>query len=377
MENNKKSLLLVICILIAILGAGILVYYLTANNNSVIINASNVSADIEETSFDSSDEYYITLSESITISKSGVYYISGSLGDGSITINTNGSVKLVLNDVSITSSNGPAINVENASVLYVESSGFNSLSATVSDEANGTIYSTCDIVLLGSGSLTIKSNMSGIKSKGNILIENGTYEINTTEDGIHSNDSVKITGGTINIKSSDDGIHANDVLEINDGKISVNAAEGLEATYVKINGGTINISASDDGINAAQKSDDYTPTVEINGGYITITMGQGDTDGVDSNGNIIINGGTISVTGQSTFDYDGTGTINGGTVICNGEKVSTLPNQFGGQMGGGMQGGQQMTPPNQNGTQGGGQMTPPDQSNNQQTRTRSSKQNNV
>ena len=57
-------------------------------------------------------------------------------------------------------------------------------------------------------------------------------------------------------------------------------------------------------------------------------MGQGDTDAVDSNGDIIINGGTINVTGQSTFDYDGTGTINGGTVICNGEKVTTLPNQM-------------------------------------------------
>ncbi|MBO7519779.1 MAG: hypothetical protein J6T73_03285, partial [Clostridia bacterium] len=64
-------------------------------------------------------------------------------------------------------------------------------------------------------------------------------------------------------------------------------------------------------------------------------MGQGDTDGVDSNGDIIINGGTLDVTGNSTFDYDGTGVINGGTVIVNGTKVTTLPNQF---MGGGMGG---------------------------------------
>ena len=76
--------------------------------------------------------------------------------------------------------------------------------------------------------------------------------------------------------------------------------------------------------------------IEINGGNITIKMGQGDTDGVDSNGDIIINGGTINVTGQSTFDYDGTGKINGGTVICNGQEVTTLPNQF---MGGEGQGG--------------------------------------
>ena len=125
------------------------------------------------------------------------------------------------------------------------------------------------------------------------------------------------------------------MIEIKNGTFNITAAEGIEATYVKINDGKINISASDDGINAGNKSDKYSVKIEINGGDITINMGQGDTDGVDSNGDIIINGGTISVTGQSTFDYDGTGTINGGTVICNGEEVTTLPNQF---MGGGMKG---------------------------------------
>lgn len=72
-------------------------------------------------------------------------------------------------------------------------------------------------------------------------------------------------------------------------------------------------------------------------------------DGIVSKGDIIINGGKISVTGQSTFDYDGTGTINGGTVICNGEEVTTLPNQF---MGGGMKGGN-FKPMNQDGEQEG------------------------
>ena len=142
--------------------------------------------------------------------------------------------------------------------------------------------------------------------------------------------------GEFTIVSKDDGIHADGMIEINGGTYKVTAAEGIEATYVKINDGTINIEASDDGINAGNKSSKYSVKIEINGGNITVKMGQGDTDGVDSNGDIIINGGTISVTGQSTFDYDGTGTINGGTVICNGEQVTTLPNQF---MGGGMRGG--------------------------------------
>ena len=117
--------------------------------------------------------------------------------------------------------------------------------------------------------------------------------------------------------------------------MNIAACEGIEATYVLISGGDITIAASDDGINAARKSSAYTPTAEITGGTVTITMGAGDTDGIDSNGNIIITGGTISVSGNSSFDYDGTATFTGGTVYVNGQQVTTLTNQM---MGGGMGG---------------------------------------
>ena len=68
---------------------------------------------------------------------------------------------------------------------------------------------------------------------------------------------------------------------------------------------------------------------------MTIDMGQGDTDAIDSNGNLYINGGTISITAQSAFDYDGTGQLNGGTVTVNGTQITSLTNQM---MGGGMGG---------------------------------------
>ena len=69
-------------------------------------------------------------------------------------------------------------------------------------------------------------------------------------------------------------------------------------------------------------------------------MGQGDTDAIDANGNIYINGGTINITAQSAFDFDGTGELNGGTVTVNGSVITELTNQMmGGGMPGGMQGG--------------------------------------
>ena len=136
----------------------------------------------------------------------------------------------------------------------------------------------------------------------------------------------------MNINAASDGIQGTTTVQIDGGTFDITGSEGIEGTYVQINDGTINISASDDGINGSNKSSAYNTTIEINGGDITVNMGQGDTDGIDSNGDLIINGGTINITGQSACDYDGTAEKNGGTLIVNGQQVSTIPNQM---MGGG------------------------------------------
>lgn len=181
-------------------------------------------------------------------------------------------------------------------------------------------------------------SQKGIKADNNILIKDGTISVNSYDDGIHSNNTIQIDNGKITISTGDDGVHADGLIEINGGTFEISGAEGIEATYVKINDGTINISASDDGINAGNKSSNYKTTVEINGGNITIKMGAGDTDGIDSNGNLYINGGTINITGNSPFDYDGEAKYNGGTLIVNGQTTNTITNQFGG----GMQGNRNM-----------------------------------
>ena len=64
-------------------------------------------------------------------------------------------------------------------------------------------------------------------------------------------------------------------------------------------------------------------------------MGQGDTDAIDSNGNIYINGGTITITAQSPFDYDNEAKYTGGKMIINGTETTTITNQM---MGGGQGG---------------------------------------
>ena len=67
-------------------------------------------------------------------------------------------------------------------------------------------------------------------------------------------------------------------------------------------------------------------------------MGTGDTDAVDSNGDLYINGGTLTINAQSPFDYDGTAQKNGGTLIVNGSETDSITNQMMGGMGGQMGG---------------------------------------
>ena len=226
---------------------------------------------------------------------------------------------------------------------------------------DGVIFSRQDLVLNGTASLTVSSTYNGIVCKDDLKITGSTYTITATSKAIQANDSIRIAGGSFtltagtdglhaengddttegsvyisggkfSIRAGDDAIHAQTTVQIDGGEISVTAAEGIEATRILINDGVIDIQATDDGINAASKSKACSVAIVINGGSITVVMGSGDTDGIDSNGDIIVNGGTINVTGNSTFDYDGTAQFNGGTIIVNGVQVNTIPNQI---MGGG------------------------------------------
>lgn len=199
-----------------------------------------------------------------------------------------------------------------------------------------------------SGNSSKKSySTKGIKAESEINISGAAINISSTDDGIHANSDsgvletgedgkgiISISGGTITISTGDDGIHADKELNITDGYINVlTSYEGLEAITINISGGQSFVYAADDGINACTGDGSSTPLINITGGYVDVTTGSGDTDGIDSNGSYTQSGGMVLVKGGSSsgqvsgsIDVDGNITITGGTCVALGGICETPVN---------------------------------------------------
>lgn len=316
--------------------------------------------DLRQTA-DLSDAVTHTVSDGqdIHITKEGVYVLTGQAANATVYVEADkdDKVQLVLDGVNVINDNVPVIFVKTADKVFVTVQTDSSLSVTgvfnAEGSANGVIFSKTDLTLNGTAALMISSSENGVVGKDDVKITGGAFTITAASKAIVANDSIRIAdgnlnltagtdglhaenkgekedyiyigGGAITIQAGDDAIHATSVVQIDGGTILIQAGEGIEGTYVQINGGTISIQGADDGINAANKSGTYTATFEMNGGELTVAAGPGDTDGIDSNGYIFMNGGTVNITGTNAFDYDAEAKYLGGTIIVNGQQLSEIP----------------------------------------------------
>ncbi len=265
----------------------------------------------------------ITSGDDGIVGKDSVYILNGNItikstGDGIKTTNTEerGVITILDGNIDITS----------------DKDGIQSEETITIQGGNIKIYTGEGL----DGKKSIDYSMKGIKSESDITITGGTIEVIATDDAIHSNSNIIIQGGTISVQSTDDGIHADGDVTISDGSVDVvKSSEGIEGFNITIAGGDIKVKAIDDGLNA---SDGVDPNGQGNQSYIsksTLTISGGTLyvnssgDGLDSNGNIFISGGTTYVDGPTTndnsaIDYgDGSSykfEITGGTLVAVGAK---------------------------------------------------------
>lgn len=254
----------------------------------------------------------------LMIAYPGTYRLSGSL-NGQIVVDLGdftGGVYLMLDGVSVSCDDGPALYVRQADLteLYLCEGTLNSFrdgAAYVVQEgaeqkSGAAIYSADDLCIGGEGTLTAAGCAAdGIRSKDALIINSGVISVSAADDGLQGSDFIEIgggelsitaggdgvhttkghvtiTGGRLRIESGGDGVAAATELTITDGDISVTAcggpenhayltlhelsAKGLKAADISLTGGRYVLTTADDAVHG-----DYT--VAITDAAFTIASG--------------------------------------------------------------------------------------------------------
>ncbi len=297
----------------------------------------------------------------VTISAAGVYRLTGKLS-GQVVVDApeDALVVLVLDGATIHSQTNAAISVLKADdvAVHLAEGSTNALSDTTSYAAdadvNAALFSEADLTISGTGSLKVTGNGNdGITSEDDLAILSGNLTVTAVDDGLRGKDSLTVKGGTIAVTAGGDGFKADNedeetrgYLDIQAGTVSIAATsdamdavtdlvvtggevtvtrseEGFEAAQLLIAGGTVDITATDDALNATTGTGesmqaDPGAILVISGGTVTLDA---EGDGLDSNGDALIIGGTVTVYGPTrggngALDTNGSLQVSGGTLVA-------------------------------------------------------------
>ena len=286
------------------------------------------------------------------------YLLFGSSTDGSLTINSVEKVLLRLDNLTLGSTAGPAINMASDRKAVLDLVGESTLSDAAGGTHKGALQAAGKLAFQGTGTLTVGGlTKHAIQSSGRCTMNSGTVNVTTAvKDGMNVDDFL-MYGGTVNVTNPNgDGIDGDQgVVEIYGGTVNVtvtaDGSKGLKSggdmTFV---GGETTVNA-----NGTIVIDNYDPSyctaikaggrLLMTGGTVTATCASTNAGGkaVSADGDIIVSGGVMNLTANgncakyntsaSTYDSyasaclkaNGNITIGGGTVSANagGRAITT------------------------------------------------------
>ena len=252
----------------------------------------------------------------VHITQPGRYVLSGKLSRGQIAVDLgedaeddpSAAVTLVLNGADITCTVAPAV------IFY-------------------NVYECGDKDISAANIDTSRAGANVVIADGTVNNITGSYvakiykpeSVELSEDGTEVEDAKKL-------HKYDGAFYSKMSMNVDGdtGVLNINAAnEGLDTElHLTINGGKINIVSGNDGINT---NEDGVSVTTVNGGTVCIRVdgATGEGDGIDSNGYLVLNGGTVisqacSFSADAGIDSDMGIHINGGTVVATGHMLDRI-----------------------------------------------------
>lgn len=168
----------------------------------------------------------------------------------------------------------------------------------------------------------------GVKSEAKVNFASGSHYFYTADDSIASDIEINIDSGDFVFYTNDQAINSDQILNI--GKEGVkadslnihiyNSYEGIQGGVINFYDGYTYILASDDGINATS---DTLTSYSMNFYENSTVYVNASGDGIDSNGDITLDGGNLIVVGPTSngdgsLDFDGTFTYYSGNLFAVG-----------------------------------------------------------
>ncbi len=280
------------------------------------------------------------------------YNVLGSTDNGSLTLTSAQPVKIILSHASITNPGGAAVSLMAAteSELFLSSGTVTTISDASTSKGSGALYASGSLTINGTGTLVVNGyKKHGIAADATVTLKSGNVVVATAaSDGIHADDVIQ-EGGAVSIYPTGDGIDASNSITIGGGEVTVVAAsadvKGLKATNITINDGICRVTVTGDQSKAIKSSETTTlnggTTSLVAAGSVVLAESGSGVDpsyctGIKSDGNVVINGGELTITcaitnkGGKGISADGNVTINGGVVnITTAGDGATYTNESG------------------------------------------------
>ena len=280
----------------------------------------------------------------LTLTKGGNYYITGSCGDGKIIVDSDDTenVRLVLDNVNLTNTKGSVIYIRQAKKAIITAAGgsTNSLtdasSYTQEDEGvTAAVTALSDLTINGEGQLTVLGNYEdAISSNADMKIGSGVLNIQSKDDGIVASKGLSIKNGSFNLQCGGNGFKTTSTIE-SEGFIGIESGNYTFTTGYNIcnatgsiyylnggfngsAGGGSSVSSTEKGWgnfgekNMTAKGFKASRDIQIYGG--SLTFDTADDTLYAGNAIAVNNGCVIASSGDDGFVSNSSIDLNGGSV---------------------------------------------------------------